>query len=374
MHLIYIANIRFPTEKAHGKQVREMCNALVKEAGITLVVPNRRTQGNALDFGLSSEIRVVRIPVIDTVSWGRFGFLFTAGMFAVGSGLYVLMHRHNTAVLTREYSCALMPAFFGVPTLWESHRGEYNWLVRLAIKAGVRLVVITEGLKNFYIKKGIAPQKIFVAPDGVELVRYQHLPTKEEARHALGLPLDKTIALYNGHLYAWKGADTLAEAALLLPDSFLAIFMGGTEADIATFKKTYGHDERISIVGNKNDEERPLYLRAADACVLPSSAKSELSALFTSPLKLFGYMAAGTPVVASDVPSSREVLSEETAFFAAPDNPYSFAEALKQVASDPAAARAKGEAARAQVAIYDWGHRAKKIVGLLQNKHDNIPA
>jgi glycosyltransferase involved in cell wall biosynthesis len=362
MHLIYIANIRFPTDKAHGKQVREMCNALAKEAQVTLVVPNRKTYGNALDFGLNPKVHVVRIPVIDAIHFGRPGFWLITGMFAVGSAVYALLHRRGATVLTREYSCAIIPALCRMPTAWESHRGEYNWLVRLALKTGARLVVITEGLKNFYSAKGVPLRSMLVAPDGVDLSRYEHLPTKGDARSALGLPQDKTIAIYNGHLYAWKGADTLAEAALLLPDTFLVVFMGGTAVDIAAFKKTYGNDARISIIGSKSDEERPLYLCAADACVLPSSAKSELSALFTSPLKLFGYMASATPIVASDVPSSREVLSEETAFFAAPDDPYSFAGVLKQIASNPAVARAKGEAARAKVAVYDWSRRAKQII------------
>jgi len=75
--------------------------------------------------------------------------------------------------------------------------------------------------------------------------------------------------------------------------------MGGTAVDIAAFTKMYGNDARVAIIGQKSDSERPLYLRAADMCVLPNSGESDISTTFTSPLKLFGYMASGTPIVAS---------------------------------------------------------------------------
>ena len=84
--------------------------------------------------------------------------------FAAGAALYVLFHRKDARVLTREYACAAVCAWFGIPVAWEAHRGEWNWLVRSALASGAHMVVISQGLKNFYISKGVAPDTIWWRP------------------------------------------------------------------------------------------------------------------------------------------------------------------------------------------------------------------
>ncbi len=361
MNLYYVANIRFPTEKAHGKQVKEMCNALADFSSVTLVIPTRSTQGEPYAFGLDTRVKIIYIPTPNTAHRNRFGFLLAASFFAIGSGVYLLFHKKGAQVLTREYFCAAVCGIVGIPVVWESHRGEWNWLVRFALHAGVSLIVISQGLKNFYLSKGVHSEKILVAPDGVDLSRYENLPSREEARRRLGLPLDKVIAIYNGHLHAWKGVDTLAQAAQLLPQSFEVIFMGGTDIDIEIFRAKYKGIPQIVIIGRKSDEERPLYLRAANLAILPNTAKEEISATYTSPLKLFGYMAAGVPIVASDLPSLREILSEKTAFFAQPDNASSLSKTIVE-ANNATDANLRAESARETAQQYEWKNRASTIL------------
>src|SRR5262249_13241169 len=67
---------------------------------------------------------------------------------------------------------------------------------------------------------------------------------------------------------------------------------------------------------------RPRWLAAAAVLVLPNSRAEPISARYTSPLKLFEYMAAGRPIVASDLPSLREVLTGgRNAVLVPPDDP-----------------------------------------------------
>lgn len=366
MTLIYIANMRFPNEKAHGKQVREMCNAFVDLGEVHLVIPSRKTEGDPYEFGLDARVRVVRIPTPDTVHFGKAGFWLTALCFAVGSGAYVLSFGRDIRVVTRDYLCALVPALSGTPTVWESHRGEWNILTWFLRHVGGRFVLISNGLKNLYMLKGVPESHLLLAPDGVDLSRYQNLPTKAEARRQLGIAQECKMSIYNGHLHTWKGAGTLAQAARLLPDNFRVMFMGGTDEDIASFQEAYGDDARIMIIGRKSDKERPLYLRAADVAVLPNTAADMISAQYTSPLKLFGYMAAGVPIVSSDLPSIREILTEETAYFAEPDSPQSFADRLTEAVENPDEAIKKAHAARAQVDRYGWNNRARSILSFLE--------
>ena len=84
-------------------------------------------------------------------------------------------------------------------------------------------------------------------------------------------------------------------------------------------KKAKG-SENILVLGHKPHKTMPVFLKAADVLVLPNSAKEEISRSYTSPLKLFEYMASGRPIVASDLPSIREVLNENNSLLVSPDS------------------------------------------------------
>lgn len=363
--VVYLANIRFPNDYAHGKQVREMCNALSQRANVTLVVNARHDARDPYEFGLSRRIRLVHVWTPNLLFLDKVGFLFSTMWFACGTLSYVLQRR-TTVVLTRDYICAIVPSLTGVFTGWETHRGEWNILVRIAIRVGAKTIAITRGLQDLYCKHGVPMETIMVAPDGVDLDRFRRTSgiSRKEARERLGLSHDDYIAIYNGHLHTWKGAGVLAQAVDILPIGYSAMFMGGFDADIAAFRAAYPN-ERIKLLGRKSDGDRPLYLRAADCTVLPNTGTDEISAKYTSPLKLFGYMASGTPIVASDLPSVREILDDTMAYFAIPDDPASFAKAIAQVTEEPSEAGKKAERALAAVEEYSWERRAEAILTFL---------
>jgi glycosyltransferase involved in cell wall biosynthesis len=82
---------------------------------------------------------------------------------------------------------------------------------------------------------------------------------------------------------------------------------------------------------------------------------TNFSAYYTSPLKLFEYMAAGVPIVASALPSLREVLRHDrNALLVEPGNPVSLAQGLQKVLSRSALADKIAERARVDVAKYTW--------------------
>ena len=104
---------------------------------------------------------------------------------------------------------------------------------------------------------------------------------------------------------------------------------------------------------------------AADVLVLPNSGKEEISARFTSPLKLFPYMASKKPIIIADLPSTREILSEREAYFFRADDAADLARAIEQALSDPEAG-ARAARAYEKVLHYSWAARAKNV---LENLH-----
>lgn len=365
MKLLYVANIRLPTEKAHGVQIMEMTSAFSQNGvSVELVVPRRknRIEEDPFDFyQVEKTFPVTRLFTWDLISLGRIGFMVESLTFSVAALVYALRSDADVIYSRDEFFLFLL-SFFGKEYVYEPHIGKWHYVVKRAMVGAMLVTPITQGLKDFFMRKGVPEGRMLVAPDGVNLKRFTHTEGKDASRRRLGLPKDKKIVLYSGHLYARKGAQILAEAAAHLDEKAVTIFVGGTDTDIADFKKKYGATKNIMVLGHKPHEDIPYYLSAADVLVLPNSAKSEDSRLYTSPMKLFEYMASGVPIVASDIPSLREVLTEESAVFFTPDDVVGLKSKIEMILGNEKLAKKLSIHARAVVEGYSWKKRAKAIV------------
>ncbi len=337
--LYYIANIRLPTEKAHGIQIMKTCEALANQGlDVELIVPKRKTpiQIDTFEYyQVKNNFKITKLWCLDTVRFGRIGYWIELLTFAERTTWYLLFKKGT--FFTRDEFLAFYLRSIGKKVMWEAHMGQKNIFVRQIMLMKVPIVVISNGLKDLYKKMGLTERNIAVSPDGVDVGQFNINMSKNEARKNLGIGQEKKVVMYTGSRYSWKGVDTLEGARDLMPNI------------------------ELMIVSGKPFREIPTYLRSADILVLPSSAKEDISKLYTSPMKLFEYMASGIPIVASDVESLREVLDESMAVFFTPDSPESLAKAVVHTLSDP---QAIGRAARAlkEVEKYTWDKRAQNIV------------
>ena len=237
-----------------------------------------------------------------------------------------------------------------------------------AIKRIGGVVSISEGLASEYRSRGVPESRILVAPDAVDLSRFSQMPGRQESREQLGIPEDLKVVCYTGHLYRWKGAHALAEASRRLPGDYLVKIVGGTADDVREFRSYL--DERgltrVKLEGWVPPEKVIPYLAAADVLVLPNSASDVRSSHYTSPMKLFEYMAARRPIVASRLPSLEEVLRhEENALLVDPDNPAALAEGIQRAASSEPLAKRLVEQAWDEVQGYSWEARARRILDFI---------
>lgn len=367
--ILYIANARMPTEKAHGIQIMKMCEALAHAgADIELAVPRRRNpiHTDAFEYyDVDTVFKITTLPAMNPVFGGRFGFRLAALTFAISAAVYSARNKAEI-VYSRDELPLFFAQVFGKTIAWEAHVARWNSIVRRVAHTARRVITITRNLKLFFEDKGVPAGRLCVAPDGVDIAQFDIDMRPAEARRMLGLPEDKTIVMYTGHLYEWKGVDILARAAELLPEDVVVVFVGGTRDDVVRFRDRYSGADNIVVLGQKPYAEMPYYQKAADVLVLPNSAKNELSARYTSPMKLFEYMASGRPIVASNLSSLREVIDEESAVLVEPDSPKTLAEGIQKVLNDPAYGIRLAENARRQVEYYTWQHRAKTILSYIQ--------
>ena len=372
MKLIYLASSRIPTEKAHGIQIMKTCEALAdRGADVVLLIPRRFNSVKDDPFvyyGVKRNFIIKKLPTLDLIFadklLGRFPFWLATVTFLLAAKIYLAGKKYD-ALYSREQR---------VGRFFKNYHLEIHRLPA-KIKSGHKkiwqqaktLITINNYLKKGLISQGVEADKILVAPDGVDLDKFDIALTKQEARAKLKLPLDKKIVLYTGHLYAWKGADVLAQAARELGQDILTVFVGGLDEDAKKFKEKYGHQENILILGKKQYNQIPFYLKAADVLVLPNSGKEPVSKFCTSPMKLFEYMAGGRPIVASDLPSIREILNEENAVLVTPDDPSALGKSIRLILGEEERAKKIAAQALKDVQKFDWRKRAKIILELIQN-------
>ena len=263
--------------------------------------------------------------------------------------------------------------------IWEAHDLPQGRLARRALRRLLPrldgVVSISHGLaRELAGWGGSAMPPVHVAPDGVDLARFTPALSAAEARRRLGLPVDRQIVLYAGHLYRWKGVDTLARAAALLPASAQVVIVGGTPADRTRFAgwlRREGLTQRVCLAGYVPPTQVPAYLAAADVLVLPNSGSVPIAHTYTSPLKLFEYMAAERPIVASDLPALREVLDHDTTAWLVPaDAPPALAAGITTILQDPPRSRRLAAAAAVAVRRYTWEERAARVLQWM----DRLPA
>ena len=218
------------------------------------------------------------------------------------------------------------------------------------------IICITERLKKEILTIfQIDSQKIHVIPDAV---RDDWLNIKNEKEEYI---------FYAGSLKKWKGVDVLIKAMKYLPGEKLLIAGNGEEfSNLQNMVKKENLQDRIKFLGYVPHAEIPKFLSKAKILVLPNV--EEDTSVFTSPLKLFEYMAAGKPIVASDIPSLREILKhEENAYLVKPRNPIVLAEGIKKVLYDKKLRRKISLKAKEEVKKYTYSIRAQKIKKLIEN-------
>lgn len=372
MKLAYIANIRLPTEKAHGNQIMEMCNAFSKNGNeVNLIVPARLNNIKDSPFSfhdIPKTFTISIMPCLDLIRFGKFWFYVESFTFTFFAALHVFFNKYDFVYSRDEYIVFILN-LLNIDCAWEAHMGQLNFFVKKLIENKTKIVCISEGLRDLYTKNGASSLQLIVAPDGADVDRFDIDIGKEEARERISLSKDKKIILYKGSLGKWKGADTLAKASSLLKTKdAVVVFIGGNEKDVGEFKQEFKDAKNILVLGNRPRKETPIYQKAADVLVIPNSGKEEISSIYTSPMKLFGYMASGVPIVSSDLPSIREVLSEENTFFAKADDEESFASVIDFVLANEVEAQKRAIKAKQKVQKYSWIERARTIIEKINPK------
>lgn len=377
MNLLYLSSSYVPSRRASSVQVMKMCQALVRTgAGVTLVTKGskaRQEPGVEDDhafYGVDSGFEIVKLP--------RPGVRGGGLVFAYWVRRLLKQRRQNIDLAyARELGGALAAARLGLPVILELHgipSGSAKRLFHRAMLTNqvLRIVVISRALQELldhdhWIPRGV---EVLLAPDAADaLEREAESATRP---NSAGGPGHRPSYGYVGQLHRGKAMEVLVPLARSMPGADFHV-VGGSREDLARWREA-ALPENLVLHGFVPPSEIPSWHRRFDALLLPSqrevygaSGRSPIGDVM-SPMKLFEYMAAGKPIVCSDLPVLREILRDgQNALLVPPTDIEGWKTALERLASKPSLARALVDTARQEfLDHYTWEARAARVLSGLR--------
>jgi glycogen(starch) synthase len=370
-----------------SRHVDELSRALAR-LGVAVDVLTAHHPGAPAHETIASGAQAVRVlraranPVdpLDFISdIHQLNFLLLERLLAQGETAYDLVHAHDWLVafaartLKHGRGLPLVATIHateagrnqGIHTPLQSYIHSLEWLLtyeawRVICCSQASAGELTSGLQ-------VPPDKLQVVPNGVDRdrLRRSRSPQKLAAFRARWAAPGESIVLFVGRLVREKGVEVLIEAMPHVlrahPEAKLVVAGGGWQAHLRQRAEALGLGPKVAFTGFLPEEDLPLLYGVADVAALPS---------LYEPFGIVALeaMAAGVPVVTSDIGGFREVVRHgETGLQTWANNPQSLAWGIIQVLSDRALANRLRRAARRLVAeSYHWDGIARQTLAIYQ--------
>lgn len=367
MSIIYAFPEPLPLDRARGLQAVSSVAALGR-AGVRVELAFVPVAGKDpfAYYGIDRPEFVRLVPISRSLPWplsrvhsNRVFFANLQKHFGAALCRHAVLVRHLklAALIAERLPQAAMTyeahEVFG-DTSAERRKEDNRALERRVMSAARAVVANSAATANRLKALYPGPVPLTVLPNGVD--RPPQLPDKRWAdarRHVV----------YSGSFFPWKGAAELVRAAARLPGYRLTM-MGGDETRIAELRREVkAEGAQVAFAGHLPHAQVMSQLAAACIAVLPNRDDTDSS--FTSPIKLFEYMAAGCAIVASDLPVLREILKDGDAVWVRPGDAAALAEGIRRLGEDASLAAELGRRVRARSADYSWDARAAKLLAVL---------
>ena len=335
--------------------------------GMTAAVAEAALASALEDFGIAERFPLKTVPRIVVKGRGRRSFDLLAACWARAQGFDL--------VWSREFYAAHYTSVFGLDTVIEHH---HPFTERQSKVAGRMLgrgsfrgvAAISDVHRRLLVGAGWPEEKVVTAHSGVDLAPFEaaQRSANGNGRARLAAP-GQRVVLYAGSLYAGKGGDQILLAAERMREAKF-VLLGGRDFEVARLKERAARLRlsNVELTGHVPHASIPAYLSAADILVAPFTADGrdvggKVIIPFASPIKLFEYMAAGKPIVTSNVGAIPEILRhEENALLSPPGSVDDLVQNISRLLNDAALSERLGTAARECVRLYSWEKRVARVL------------
>lgn len=366
MKIFYFSGATLPSDSAQSVHVMKMCAALAQNAkhnAVTLFAKGAPGSDDESIFryydvepGFSLVVPAAsKIPVLS-------GVLRLSGhrLALKETGMPDIAYGRDPMALS-----LLIPE--NIMVIYEAHQMPRSFLEKWAVKSLLErrrlaaLVVISNGLKADFIRNfpKLKQSKIIVAPDGADIL------VKNPATHELAGRADALKVGYTGSLHEGKGMEIIALLAKGAKDFDFHV-VGGSTQQVEIWRKDA--PSNLFTYGHVPHGELGAYLAAFDILIAPYRARTTIKtgvdiSKWISPMKIFEYMAANKPIMASDLPVVREILTDgENALLLSPSEPKAWIAALERLKDENLRNSLAARAHKDLQEKYTWSRRVIAIL------------
>ncbi|MBB3192204.1 glycosyltransferase family 4 protein [Halomonas cerina] len=215
---------------------------------------------------------------------------------------------------------------------YRSFRGAVGWIEKQLVPRVAGMITTTDARAKFFAR-AYGVSRPLVLQNRPRLVKVEGA---NRIREELGLSEPWPIVLYQGGLQPGRGLERLAKAAAKVPEAYFVFIGGGSQADeLQLLVKASGLGGRVRFIDTVALDELPFYTASADIGVQPIE-NTCLNHFTTDSNKLFEYVIAGLPVVATRLPEIRKVVQHhDLGLLVPPGDTEALADAIRTLVQAP---------------------------------------
>jgi glycosyltransferase involved in cell wall biosynthesis len=312
MKICYLANTAVPSTTASAIQIIKMCESFSKLKHEVLLITSNASDKKVFDFyGVKSKFEIKKLKKYNKFPLGLKYYLFSL------SSIIESLNFKPDVYITRNFFTSFLLTVIGKKNILELHHGIEieGRIVRFIVKninffnykCLIKLVAITNSVKNYYQKKfRINANKIIVAPSGTSI--------ENKFFNNVLLNKKKLNIGYFGSLYKSRGVDLILKLSRI--DSENKYFIFGNLKNYKNIKNKY-HNHNLHLNDYLPYKSVSKNILKMDVLLMPYQEKIVAAGNvgniidFTSPLKLFDYMACGKIIISSKIKVLEEILKEK---------------------------------------------------------------
>ena len=312
MKICYLANTAVPSTTASAIQIIKMCESFSKLKHKVLLITTNASDKKVFGFyGVRSKFQIKKLKKYDKFPLGIKYYLFSL------SSIIESLNFKPDVYITRNFFTSFLLTILGKKNILELHHGVEieSRTVRFILKISnflnfrclIKLVAITNNVKNYYQKKfRINANKIIVAPSGTSIEnKFFNSISKNKKKLNIG---------YFGSLYKSRGVDLILKLSKIDRENKYFIF--GNLKEYKNIKNKY-YNQNLHLNDYLPYKSVPKNILKMDVLLMPYQEKVVAAGNvgnivdFTSPLKLFDYMACGKIIISSQIQVLKEILKEK---------------------------------------------------------------
>jgi glycosyltransferase involved in cell wall biosynthesis len=311
MRISYLFNSSTPSSNPGSIQVVNTCDGIASHGHkIILITPNTGKNVSLKKFyGIKNNIKQIKIKYFK-----KFPLRISYYLFSIFSVFYGIFFK-TEIFITRNFFTLFLLNIFKKRTIIEIHHNLENegriiqWIFKYIEifnkKNIIKIVAITKAVKKFLIKSyNVRADKIEIIPSGSSL-RFNFKKLKKKNKYKIG---------YFGSLDITKGSDFILKLSKFDKKNNYYIYGGNKDA---VFKlRKINKSKNLKIYESINYGKIKKYISKMDILLIPSNIKKIQSlggigniAKYTSPLKLFDYLASGKLIICTDTKVYHEILT-----------------------------------------------------------------